>query len=119
MRIEVRFRALDPSEPLREHVLRAVHFHLSRFGRELSSVSARIGDVNGPKGGIDKRCQLHVRGPRIGSLVVAEVSADAYAAVDACAERAGRSVGRELERLRTRDDSRPPQRAPVDGEPSI
>lgn len=118
MKVEVRFRALDPSEPLREYVLRAVHFHLSRFGGELSSVSARIGDVNGPKGGIDKRCQLQVRGPRIGSLVVAEVSADAYAAVDACAERAGRGVGRELERHRTRDASSPPQAAPVNGEPS-
>ncbi len=107
MKIEVRFRALHASGPLREHVLRAVHFHLSRFGPELSSVFARIGDVNGPKGGIDKRCQFHVRGPRLGSVVIAEVSADAYAAVDACADRAGRSVGRELERLRTRYDSRP------------
>jgi putative sigma-54 modulation protein len=119
MKIQVRFRALDVSEPLRQHLLRAVHFHLSRFGRELSSVSARVGDVNGPKGGIDKRCQLHVRGPRLGSVVVAEMSADAYAAVDACAERAEHSVGRELERLRTRDGSRPPQRTPVNGEPSV
>ncbi len=119
MKIEVRFRALEPSEPLRAYVLRAVHFHLSRFGRELSSVSARIGDINGPKGGIDKRCQLHVRGPRLGSVVVAVVSADPYAAVDGCAERAGRSVGRELERLRARGDSSPQQSAPVDGEPSI
>jgi putative sigma-54 modulation protein len=111
MKIEVRFRALDPSEPLREYLLRAVHFHLSRFGTELTSVSARIGDINGPKGGIDKRCQLHVRGPRLRSFVVAEVSADAYAAVDACAERAARSVGRQLERFRTRDDSGPQQRA--------
>ena len=118
MKIEVRFRALDPSEPLREYVLRAVHFHLSRFGRELSSVSARIGDINGPKGGIDKRCQLHVRGQRLGSVVVAEVNADAYAAVDACAERAGRTVGRELERLRTRVGARPQQTAPVHERPS-
>ncbi len=119
MRIEVRFRALDASEPLREHVFRAVHFHLSRFGRELSSVSARIGDVNGPEGGIDKRCQLHVRGPRIGSLMVTEVSADAYAAVDVCAERAGRSLGREIERHRTRDGSSPQRSAPVNGKPSV
>ncbi len=107
MRIEVRFRALDASEPLREQLLRALHAHLSRFGREVSSVSARIGDVNGPKCGIDKRCLLHLRGPRVGSLVVGEVSADAYAAVAACAERAGRSIGRELDRLRTRGASRP------------
>ncbi len=119
MKIEVRFRALDASEPLREHLLRAVHFHLSRFGQELTSVSARIGDLNGPKGGIDKRCQLKLRGRRLGSIVVADVSADAYAAVDACAERAGRTVGRELERLRARDGSRPQRRAPLSKEPSI
>jgi ribosome-associated translation inhibitor RaiA len=118
MKIEVRFRALDASEPLRQHLLRAVHFHLSRFGTELSSVSARIGDLNGPKGGFDKRCQLHVRGPRLGSCVVEEVSPDAYEAVDACAERAGRSVGRQLERLRTRHDASPRQRAPADAAPS-
>lgn len=118
MKIEVRFRALDTSGPLREHLLRAIHFHLSRFGRELSSVSARIGDINGPKGGIDKRCQLHVRGPRIGTFLVAEVSADPYAAVDACAERAGHSLGRQLERLRTRDDTSSQQSVPWSAQPS-
>jgi ribosome-associated translation inhibitor RaiA len=118
MKIEIRFRALDTSEPLREHLLRAIHFQLSRFGRELRSVSARIGDINGPKGGIDKRCQLHVRGPRIGTFVVEEVSADAYAAVDACAERAGRSLGRQLERLRTRGDSSSRQTEPWNAQPS-
>jgi putative sigma-54 modulation protein len=119
MKIEVRLRALEPSESLREYVLRAVHFHLSRFGREVSSVSARIGDLNGPRGGIDKRCQLHVRGPRLGSVVVADVNADAHAAVDACVERAGRTVGRELEQRRSREDSRPPRAARANQDPSV
>jgi ribosome-associated translation inhibitor RaiA len=100
MKIEVRFRGLDPSEALRAHAARRIHFHLSRFGNEISAVLVRIADVNGPKGGVDKRCQVTVRGPRLGSTILDETSGDAYSAVDVAVERTGRSVGRELHRAR-------------------
>lgn len=100
MKIDVRFRNLEASESLREAAVRRVHFHLSRFGREISSVNVRISDVNGPKGGVDKRCQVTVRGPRLSSVVVDELSSEVYAAVDLAFQRIGRAVGRDLERMR-------------------
>lgn len=100
MRIEFRFRALESSNRLRDYAVRRIHFQLSRFGPEISSVVVRLGDVNGPKGGIDKQCQLTVRGKRVSTVVVENVSADVYAAVDLSVERAGRAVGRALERAR-------------------
>ena len=102
IRIEVRFRGLDSSEALREHAARRILSHLSRFGREVTDVLVRVADVNGPKGGVDKQCQITVRGPRLGSAAVQEMSGDAYSAVDMATERLGRSVGRELERARDR-----------------
>lgn len=100
MQLEVRFQSLDSSEPLREHTSRRVQFHLDRFGHELVSVVVRLADVNGPKGGVDKRCRITVRGARVGSLTVEERSADAYSAVDCAVGRIGRTVGRELARAR-------------------
>ena len=100
MKIEIRFRGLEYSNALREHVARRIHFHLSRFGSELMTVLVRIADVNGPKGGIDKRCQVTVRGQRFGSATLNEMSGDAYSAVDMAMERVSRSVGRELDRVR-------------------
>jgi len=47
MKIESRFRGLDASASLQ----------LSRFGRELGVARVRLGDVNGPRGGIDTRCR--------------------------------------------------------------
>ena len=109
MKIEVRFRGLEASEALRHHVVRRLHFHLGRFGQAVTVASVRIGDVNGPRGGIDKRCQISVQGPALGSLRIVELSADPYAAVDAATERLGRSVARGLDR----------GRGPRQGGPSI
>lgn len=101
MKIEVRFRGQElPSGALRDHATRRIHLHLSRFGKEIASVQVRVGDVNGPKGGLDKECQVTLRGRRIGGVIVDDVSSDAYAAVDLAVERAGYVVGRELERVR-------------------
>jgi putative sigma-54 modulation protein len=102
MKIEVRFRGLSSSDALREHASRRVHFHLSRFGKEVTSVLMRIADINGPKGGVDKRCQVTVRGPRFGSATLDDLSGDAYSAVDIAVERIGRAVRRELRRVRSK-----------------
>lgn len=100
MKIEVRFQGLEASESLREHALRQVHSHLSRFGRDLAGVTVRIADLNGPRGGIDKSCRITVRGPRVGESSLEERAADGYAAVSAAAEKAARTVGRGLDRAR-------------------
>lgn len=100
MKIEVRFRGLDASDSLREHAMRQVQSHLSRFGQDLAGVVVRIADTNGPKGGIDKKCQITVRGPRVGESSLEELADDGYAAVSVAAERIARTVGRGLERAR-------------------
>ncbi len=101
MKIEVRFRGLESSDALREHAARQIHFHLSRFGNDVTAVLVRIADVNGPKGGIDKRCQISVHGTRFGSATLDEMSGDVYSAVDMAVQRIGRSIGRELDRARS------------------
>jgi ribosome-associated translation inhibitor RaiA len=100
MKTEIRFRGLESSESLRDHTMRQIHLHLSRFGRELSAVAVRIGDTNGPKGGVDKQCRITVRGPRFGSSTLDEFSSDTYSAVDLAVERMARTAGRALERAR-------------------
>lgn len=100
MKIEVRFRHVDASDALREYVRRRIHFQLSRFTGGLGSVVVRIGDINGPKGGTDKRCHVTVRGPALGPVTVDELSANAYSAVDLALGRAARAVAREIARGR-------------------
>jgi len=98
MQIEIRFRGIESSPRLREHVVRRIEIHLGRFDAALAFVRVRVEDVNGPKGGVDKRCQFELRGRRFGAAIIEERSDDEWAAVGAAALRAGRTVARLLGR---------------------
>jgi hypothetical protein len=100
MKIEVRFCNLESLEALREHALRRIHFQLSRFGREIHSVTACLSELNGPKGGRAKRCCIRLRGPALEAISIDERSSDAFSAVDIAVERAAHSAGRALEKVR-------------------
>lgn len=98
MKIDVRSRGFEVSQSLREYILRRAQFQFGRFGRGVNSLTVRISDINGPKGGADKRCQVTVRGSSLRTLTVADLSADPHSAVDMAFERAVRATGRQLER---------------------
>jgi putative sigma-54 modulation protein len=100
MTIDIRFRGLANSDALRAHIVRRIHFQLRRLGRALSAVVVRVSDVNGPKGGVDKRCQVMLRRPGHPPVTIDEVSVDAYAAADVAVERAALAVERGRERER-------------------
>jgi len=101
MMIQIRFRGLASSEFLRAYIVRRLQGHLRRLGTALRSVVVRLSDVNGPKGGVDKRC--HVMLVRAGQppVTVEELGADAYAAVDVAVERAALAASRGMSRART------------------
>jgi len=100
MKVNVRFKGLPTSESLAEYTTRRAHQHLSRFGHRVSAVDVRLCDVNGPRGGRDKRCLFTVRVPGLSTLQIEELDESFYAAVDQAALRAARSLGRNLERSR-------------------
>jgi ribosome-associated translation inhibitor RaiA len=60
----------------------------------------RLSDVNGPRGGEDKRCHIEVRLRGMPDVVIVDTEADLYVAIDRATERAGRALVRRLERRR-------------------
>jgi ribosomal subunit interface protein len=88
-------------DALHEHIEQRIYFAFSRFSPRISRVSVMVEDVNGPRGGIDKRCRIVVKLKRGGEVAVEATDADMSAAASAAADRAGRAVQRELERRRT------------------
>lgn len=70
MRLHVTARGVtvDPSlESLMQHKL---HYALDRFGPWVQTVEVALEDLNGPKGGVDKRCRMTVSVPRQRDVVV-------------------------------------------------
>jgi ribosomal subunit interface protein len=101
MKLEIRVRHTGLPEALRSYVERRLRFSPGRFGGRVGRVTARIFDLNGPRGGNDKCCRLSAGVVPTGGLVVEATDADLYAAINRATERLGRSFRRHLERRRT------------------
>jgi len=86
------------SNESRELLERRLRFALSRFGSRIRRVTAVIEDVNGPRGGIDKVCRITVKLNRARDVVICDQDSRITECIAHAAERAGRSVGRAIDR---------------------
>jgi len=102
MRISVSGHHVKVTPDLREYIDRRLYFALGRFGPAIDHVSVRVGDVNGPRGGVDKHCQIVVKLRASGSnpIAIDDTDEDVCAAVTQASSRAGRTVARAIERKR-------------------
>jgi hypothetical protein len=109
--MQVLFKSRHPqASELRELTERRVRFVLRRLGWLVPRADVYLSDVNGPRGGIDKRCQVELRTLGAGSVVVASVAGDWRTALDQALARAARHLmrlwrrGSEPRRVRQRFD---------------
>ena len=90
--IRIRHGAAEDVPGLRAHLSALLERSLRRMGRRLAWVVVHLDDVNGPKGGTDKRCIVRVQ-PDGGAVAVAEVrGTDPLAAADQGLRRALRRL---------------------------
>ncbi|HEU4539012.1 MAG TPA: HPF/RaiA family ribosome-associated protein, partial [Polyangiaceae bacterium] len=113
MKFEFRSVNVPVSEALRGHVSKKLDFAIGRFARRVVRVVVRLADVNGPKGGPDKRCRIVARVAPTQHVVVEATAADAYTAVSRAALRLDEGVARALTKARSviRDVSQRPRAA--------
>ncbi len=101
MQLEIRGHNFTLTESLRRYAERRLMFALGRFRHHIRSVTARMADLNGPRGGVDKRFQVVVDGFQSREvLVIEQTDADMYVAIDRAVDRLARLVRRQVSRLR-------------------
>jgi putative sigma-54 modulation protein len=99
MQIELQARNFSMTHAMRVHIERRLGFALSTCYRQVQRIMVRLSDINGPRGGNDKRCHLEVILPGQ-AVVVEDMQADLYVTINRAASRAGRTVMRQLRRKR-------------------
>ncbi len=92
MNIVVSFHDRPPSESLAWVARRAVANALDRFASRIRSITVKIRDENGAKGGIDQRCSLAVDVVAGAPIHLHATDASAESAVHRLAHRAARVV---------------------------
>lgn len=107
MRITVR-TGQGLSSALSDLARRRIEFALGRFDHRVRSVTIRLGDINGPRGGIDKTCRVVIRldAPKP-TIVVEDTDANPAAAIGRTADRAAQAVASALDKSTGRRSLRP------------
>ena len=97
--MQILFTSRDPAaNEMRDLTQRRLRFVLRRLAWLVPQATVRLTDVNGPRGGVDKRCQVELRTDGAGSVVVSSVANDWRTALDAALARAARFLLRQWRR---------------------
>lgn len=100
MMVNIQGHGFSITPALEEHVRRRLGTALARHVPHLQRVVVRLGDENGPRGGVDKYCRIEVHLHETPAAVARDVGTDLYATVDRAAERLGRIVVKQIDRTR-------------------
>lgn len=90
--------AIKTTAAQHEYITRRIGAAAARLGQAAGTVAVRLSDLNGPRGGVDKRCTVLVSRPGLATLRIESTAASYYAAIDEAASTLKRSLGRLLDR---------------------
>ena len=96
MQTNIQARGFSLTEALENHVNNRLGFTFLHASSRVNRVRVKLSDLNGPRGGVDKRCLVEVRLEGLPVVVVEDVQSDMYTAINRAVGRATRTVKRRL-----------------------
>ncbi len=100
MNISVRTRGMDWNESLQQQVERSIAFAVDRHEGRVEQVTVYLADLNGPRGGVDKLCQITAELKGCLPVMILETGEDVAGAVNRASRRLGYRIGRRIARSR-------------------
>ncbi len=83
---------------LRDVAVERVRFVMRRMTWLVPRAKVLLSDINGPRGGIDKRCQVELKTASAGTVVITSIARDWRTALDGALARASRVLVRSAQR---------------------
>ena len=100
MIVDIQSRPFSLTQPLRHYVRKKIQSSIEARSEDIQRIDIRLSDINGPHGGIDKRCHLHLVIPQLKDIVIEDTRENLYHAIDRAIARARTVLDRKLSRKR-------------------
>lgn len=97
MQIIFESRNIDGGQ-MRDVSVERVRFTFRRLSALVARAKVQFSDINGPRGGVDKRCQIELSTEAVGTVVIASLAPDWRTALDRSLSRAARVLKRGVQR---------------------
>jgi putative sigma-54 modulation protein len=96
MQIDIRSSSLHLSNEHYERIANRARFAMARLGDQIRRIEVRLADINGPRGGIDKRCRVLVYLNRGEPMLVEAQGSQLAELIDRTFGRTGQAVRKRL-----------------------
>lgn len=100
MNLQLQTQGFDLTDAIRAYVHRQIDFNLVNFESHIVSVDVFLSDINGPKGGPDKKALVCIRLDSRSTITVEQTRTDLYAAIKVVSRQAKNTVRRALNKHR-------------------
>jgi ribosome-associated translation inhibitor RaiA len=100
MQIQIQASPFELQDTSRQSIEQRVRFVLRRLQHQVSQARIRLTDINGPRGGVDKECQLLLKQAGPGQVVIKTQGTTYASALDAALQRASQALLRARQRRR-------------------
>jgi len=85
MKFDIQSQHIELTQKLEAHILRKLHFALSRMDSYITAISVNISDINDPKGGLDKQGGIQICILNMEDISIKETQTHLYCAIDRAA----------------------------------
>ncbi len=97
--MQVLFESRDPQgAEMRDVAVRRLQFVMRRLIWLVPRAKVQLTDINGPRGGVDKRCHVELKTDVIGTVVVNSTARDWRTAIETALARAAKVLLRSVRR---------------------
>lgn len=105
MHLDIQARSFNLTLSLNNYLHKRIRTSISPRAEYIRRINVRLSDINGPHGGVDKRCQLHLIMPHLADIVIEETQDNLYSAIDTAVARTREVLDRKLTRVQDRKRS--------------
>ena len=100
MQMDIQSSGFTLTGGMRDYLMKRLAYSLNHGNESITRLVVWLSDINGPRGGADKRCVIEMRLKASLAVVIEDTEADLYVAIDRATERAGHTLTRRLARQR-------------------
>lgn len=100
MHIDIHGLNIQPTDAMRIYMHRRIQTSLDHLHHAVRGVVLRIKDINGPRGGVNKRCQISVQLTSGERIFIEDIDEDVYRVVDRITTRTKHTIARFVARRR-------------------
>jgi ribosomal subunit interface protein len=100
MQLDIQTNGFALTDGIRDYTKQRMQFALNSSTKHITKIKVRLADINGPRGGIDKRCQIDLSLAGHNDIVIEDTETNLYVAIDRASDRCARTLSRRLERAR-------------------